>query len=63
MWKRERTGLAFKKVGCVTAAIIWSDTEEGWNLYAKLGKTSDLEELGTLEGFKKRRFEERRRIR
>lgn len=32
---------------------MWSDTEEGWNLYAKPGKTSDLEELGSLEGFKK----------
>lgn len=28
MWKRERIGLEIKKVGCVTAEIMWSDTEE-----------------------------------
>ncbi len=53
MWKRERTGLAVKKVGCVTAEIMWSDTEEKWILYAKSGNTSDLEKLGPLEGFEK----------
>lgn len=53
MWKRERTGLAVKKVGCVTAAIMWSDTEEEWILYARLGNTSDLEKPRPLEGFKK----------
>lgn len=53
MWKWERTGLAVKKLGCVTAEIMWSDAEEEWILYAKQGNTSDLEKLGPLEGFKK----------
>lgn len=60
MWKWERTGLAIKKAGCVTAEIMWNDTEEEWILYAKPGNTSELEKLGPLEGFKKRRFEARR---
>ena len=53
MRKWERTGLAIKKAGCVTAEIMWNDTEEEWILYAKLGNTSELEKLGPLEGFKK----------
>ena len=53
MWKWERTGLAIKKAGCVTAEIMWNDTEEEWILYAKPGNASELEKLGPLEGFKK----------
>ena len=56
MWKWERTGLAIKKAGCVTAEIMWNDTEEEWILYAKPGNTSELEQLGPLEGFKKEDF-------
>lgn len=57
MWKWERTGLAIKKAGCVTAEIMWNDTEEEWILYAKPGNTPELEKLGPLEGFKKEDLE------
>lgn len=54
MWKRERIGLEIKKVGCVTAEIMWSDTEEEWILYAKPGNNLTWKNWDYLKDSKKK---------